>query len=122
MAWTAEAPHADGPQWDDDEHEVSRWCRLLREYDIAADPTDLDLRRPGPELAAGGLTVLHPGSKEPAKRWPHRGGASGHRLPHPVGGAVRSGPAGALGPTAGAPTAPGTLGRRAGMAGVGRGR
>ncbi|WBB46584.1 glycosyltransferase family 9 protein [Verrucosispora sp. WMMA2044] len=66
----AEAPHADGPQWDDDEHEVSRWCRLLREYDIAADPTDLDLRRPGPELAAGGLTVLHPGSKEPAKRWP----------------------------------------------------
>ncbi|WBB89644.1 glycosyltransferase family 9 protein [Verrucosispora sp. WMMC514] len=66
----AEAPHADGPRWDDDEHEVSRWCRLLREYDIPADPTNLDLRRPGPGLAAGGVTVLHPGSKESAKRWP----------------------------------------------------
>ncbi|MEV2240835.1 glycosyltransferase family 9 protein [Micromonospora sp. NPDC049891] len=66
----AEAPHVDGPDWDDDEHEVSRWCRLLRGYGVPADPTDLDLRRPGPKLAAGGLTVLHPGSKEPAKRWP----------------------------------------------------
>ncbi|MFF5214345.1 glycosyltransferase family 9 protein [Micromonospora sp. NPDC000442] len=66
----AEAPHVDGPAWDDDEHEVARWCRLLRGYGIPADPTDLDLRRPGPELAAGGVTVLHPGSKEPAKRWP----------------------------------------------------
>ncbi|GIJ22612.1 glycosyltransferase family 9 protein [Micromonospora lutea] len=66
----AEVPHADGPEWDDDEHEVSRWCRLLRGYGIPADPTDLELRRPGPEVAVRGVTVLHPGSKEPAKRWP----------------------------------------------------
>ncbi len=58
------------PQWDDDEHEVSRWCRLLREYDIAADPTDLDLRRPGPELAAA-AAVLADGTG-------HSGPARGH--------------------------------------------
>ncbi|MEV4711030.1 glycosyltransferase family 9 protein [Micromonospora sp. NPDC049374] len=66
----AETPHVDGPEWDDEEHEVWRWCRLLRGYGVPADPTDLDLRRPEPGLAAGGVTVLHPGSKEPAKRWP----------------------------------------------------
>ncbi|MBQ1024232.1 glycosyltransferase family 9 protein [Micromonospora sp. C95] len=66
----AEAPHSDGPEWDDGEHEVRRWCRLLWAYDIPADPTDLELRRPVPGVAADGLTVLHPGSKEPAKRWP----------------------------------------------------
>ncbi|WBB52172.1 glycosyltransferase family 9 protein [Verrucosispora sp. WMMD573] len=66
----AEASHADGPEWDDDEHEVRRWCRLLRGYGVPADPADLDLRRPEPNRAAGGVTVLHPGSKEPAKRWP----------------------------------------------------
>ncbi|GAB3844348.1 glycosyltransferase family 9 protein [Micromonospora andamanensis] len=66
----AEASHVDGPDWDDDEHEVSRWCRLLGWYGVPADPTDLDLRRPGPVPAVSGVTVLHPGSKEPAKRWP----------------------------------------------------
>ncbi|PZG15520.1 glycosyl transferase, partial [Micromonospora craterilacus] len=64
------AGHGDGPDWDDDEHEVMRWCRLLGGYGIAADPTDLDLRRPGPGTMPGGVTVLHPGSKIPAKRWP----------------------------------------------------
>ncbi|TCB95994.1 glycosyltransferase family 9 protein [Micromonospora zingiberis] len=66
----AAAGHLDGPAWDDDEHEVTRWCRLLAAYGIAADPTDLDLRRPGPAKLPTGATVLHPGSKEPAKRWP----------------------------------------------------
>ncbi|MGC5030507.1 glycosyltransferase family 9 protein [Micromonospora sp. DT229] len=64
-----EAGQLDGPGWDDDEHEVVRWCRLLAGYGIAADPTDLDLRRPPPSNLAG-VTVLHPGSKVPAKRWP----------------------------------------------------
>ncbi|WP_431729208.1 glycosyltransferase family 9 protein [Verrucosispora sp. TAA-831] len=66
----ARAAHADGPGWDDAEHEVARWCRLLRWYGIAADPTDLDLRRPSPGTVPTGVTVLHPGSKVPAKRWP----------------------------------------------------
>ncbi len=65
-----DAGHGDGPDWDDDEHEVTRWCRLLRGYGIAADPTDLDLRRPEPGAMPAGVTVLHPGSKIPAKRWP----------------------------------------------------
>ncbi|MEV6692422.1 glycosyltransferase family 9 protein [Micromonospora sp. NPDC051196] len=65
-----DARHLDGPAWDDDEHEVARWCRLLSAYGIAADPTDLDLRRPAPSNLPTGVTVLHPGSKVPAKRWP----------------------------------------------------
>ncbi|RLK22361.1 ADP-heptose:LPS heptosyltransferase [Micromonospora sp. M71_S20] len=65
-----EAGHHDGPGWRDDEHEVDRWCRLLGWYGIPADRTDLELRRPPPGGAPGGLTVLHPGSKIPAKRWP----------------------------------------------------
>ena len=32
--------------------------------------TDLDLRRPAPAGLPTGVTVLHPGSKVPAKRWP----------------------------------------------------
>ncbi|MBL6279429.1 glycosyltransferase family 9 protein [Micromonospora fiedleri] len=66
----AEAGHLDGPTWDDDEHEVARWCRLLAAYGIAADPTDLDLRRPATTSLPTGVTLLHPGSKVPAKCWP----------------------------------------------------
>ncbi|MEU2613488.1 glycosyltransferase family 9 protein, partial [Micromonospora sp. NPDC007271] len=65
-----EAGHADGPAWDDDEHEVRRWCRLLHWYGLPADPADLALRRPPAPGARAGATVLHPGSKIPAKRWP----------------------------------------------------
>ncbi|WFE49102.1 glycosyltransferase family 9 protein [Micromonospora sp. WMMD1155] len=65
-----DAGHADGPQWSDDEHEVDRWCRLLSWYDVAADRADLGLRRPAVTGLPTGVTVLHPGSKIPAKRWP----------------------------------------------------
>ena len=34
----------DGPPWREDEHEVRRWCRLLEQHGIAADPGDLSLR------------------------------------------------------------------------------
>lgn len=64
------AGHPDGPEWDDTEHEVRRWCRLLRWYDLPADPTDLALRRPAPDRVPVGVTVVHPGTKVPAKRWP----------------------------------------------------
>ncbi|WP_406076424.1 glycosyltransferase family 9 protein [Micromonospora sp. NBC_00858] len=59
-----------GPRWVADEHEVDRWCRLLSWYGIPADPGDLALRRPVPAGLPTGATVLHPGSKIPAKRWP----------------------------------------------------
>jgi hypothetical protein len=31
--------------WRDDEHETTRWCRLLEAAEIPADPRDLDLAR-----------------------------------------------------------------------------
>ncbi|MER7460066.1 glycosyltransferase family 9 protein, partial [Micromonospora sp. NPDC126480] len=65
-----DANHHDGPPWRPDEHEVDRWCRLLAWYGIPADPGDLSLRRPEPGRAPAGVTVLHPGSKVRAKRWP----------------------------------------------------
>ncbi|MFI8806042.1 glycosyltransferase family 9 protein [Micromonospora chalcea] len=67
-----DAGHPDGPAWDDDEHEVRRWCRLLHAYGLPADPGDLALRRPAAGGVPAGLTLLHPGSKIPAKRWPPR--------------------------------------------------
>ncbi len=66
----AEAQHLDGPAWDDDEHEVRRWCRLLHGYGLPAEPDDLALRRPPATGVPVGATVLHPGSKITAKRWP----------------------------------------------------
>ncbi|MEU4336126.1 glycosyltransferase family 9 protein [Micromonospora lupini] len=66
----ADAGFGDGPRWVDDEHEVDRWCRLLSWYDIPTDRSDLGLRRPGSTARPAGATLLHPGSKVPAKRWP----------------------------------------------------
>src|SRR4051812_1956626 len=61
-----------GPSWDPDEHEVARWCRLLKEAGIPADADDLDLTVPdGPTPAsARGATVLHPGAGAASRRWP----------------------------------------------------
>ncbi|MEO3747812.1 glycosyltransferase family 9 protein [Plantactinospora sp. B5E13] len=64
-----EAGHLDGPQWRDDEHEVHRWCRLLRWYGVDSDPDDLTLRRPAPHRVPVGVTVLHPGGKGTERRW-----------------------------------------------------
>jgi len=61
--------HLDGPDWNDDEHEVRRWCRLLRHYGIPADESDLALAVPGLE-APRGATIIHPGAKSPTRRWP----------------------------------------------------
>ncbi|SCF28812.1 ADP-heptose:LPS heptosyltransferase [Micromonospora viridifaciens] len=64
------AGHHDGPVWDDDEHEVDRWCRLLAWYGIPADRTDLALRRPEPGALPSGVSIVHPGTKAPERRWP----------------------------------------------------
>jgi ADP-heptose:LPS heptosyltransferase len=64
------AGHTDGPPWRDDEHEVHRWCRLLDFYGVPTDPGDLDLLRPPqPTGPPAGVTVVHPGGKDPARRW-----------------------------------------------------
>ena len=60
------------PGWREVEHEVSRWCRLLSESGIPADPCRLDLPAPDvkPPAVAVGATVVHPGAAYPARRWP----------------------------------------------------
>ncbi|WP_089155699.1 glycosyltransferase family 9 protein [Micromonospora sp. NBS 11-29] len=64
------AGHPEGPSWNADEHEVRRWCRLLHAYGLPADAGDLALRRPVGAGVPAGVTVLHPGGKVAAKRWP----------------------------------------------------
>ena len=60
------------PRWRDDEHEVVRWCRLLAESGVPADPGDLDLPLPPvpPPPGVAEATVVHPGAAFPARRWP----------------------------------------------------
>ncbi len=67
--WTA----ADAPAWDPSVHEVDRWCRLLEAHGIRADPSELSIDPPEDEVIARGwrgATVVHPGAKAPARRWP----------------------------------------------------
>lgn len=70
MYASAAAPDVDGPWWDDDEHEVARWCRLVGRWGIPADPGDLRLRVPAEEPPVRGAAVVHPGAAYPARRWP----------------------------------------------------
>jgi ADP-heptose:LPS heptosyltransferase len=58
------------PRWTADEHEVRRWCRLLRERGIPADPEDLGLPAPEDGVRDPDLTVVHPGAASAARRWP----------------------------------------------------
>jgi ADP-heptose:LPS heptosyltransferase len=62
----------DGGSWRADEHEVHRWCRLLSEHEIPADPAELDLAEPPwsapPE--AEEAVLIHPGAASAARRWP----------------------------------------------------
>jgi ADP-heptose:LPS heptosyltransferase len=60
------------PTWRADEHEVQRWCRLLAESGIPADPAELDVEPPSSPapVQARGATVIHPGAASPARRWP----------------------------------------------------
>jgi radical SAM protein with 4Fe4S-binding SPASM domain len=67
VPWTSGAP-----AWRSDEHEVARWCRLLAEAGIAADPARLQLQPPPGETPANarGATLIHPGAASAARRWP----------------------------------------------------
>lgn len=60
------------PEWRAEEHEVARWCRLLEESGVPADPRRLGLDPPPvpPPPGAAGATVVHPGAGSPARRWP----------------------------------------------------
>ena len=78
----------DGPVWQDEEHEVARWCRLVRQAGMAADRRDLHLAVPPVEPAVAGAVLVHPGAAQPSRRWPperwaHVAGAL-HAAGHPV--------------------------------------
>jgi Glycosyltransferase family 9 (heptosyltransferase) len=72
---SAEAGHK-GPQWRAEEHEVDRWCRLVRHAGGECSRADLRLRpraEADEERAArdgAGPVVLHPGAASAARRWP----------------------------------------------------
>jgi ADP-heptose:LPS heptosyltransferase len=59
-----------GSDWDDDLHEVHRWCRLLEHFDIPTDPADLSLKHPQVPSPAPGAVIVHPGCAFAARRWP----------------------------------------------------
>ena len=63
---------ASGPAYDPAEHEVARWCRLVRSAGIAASPDDLELRVPAIAVPKRfrGATIVHVGAGARARRWP----------------------------------------------------
>ncbi|MFC4533509.1 glycosyltransferase family 9 protein [Sphaerisporangium dianthi] len=63
-------PRLKGPRWEDEEHEVERWCRLVRWYGSRVDPGDLALPVPLVANPAPGSVVVHPGGRDSARRWP----------------------------------------------------
>ena len=68
-----EIPQSAGfPAWNQEEHEMVRWCRMLSGHGIPADPSRLDLPTVSlPDFSpAVGATVVHPGAAYPARRWP----------------------------------------------------
>lgn len=67
----AEIPQTHGfPEWRPDEHEIDRWCRLLRESGIPADVNDLELAASRGDARARGAIVIHPGAASESRRWP----------------------------------------------------
>lgn len=60
------------PVWRHGEHEVTRWCRMLAEHGVPADPAELDLEPPPgpPPPGTHGATLIHPGAASAARRWP----------------------------------------------------
>ncbi|HEY9245095.1 MAG TPA: glycosyltransferase family 9 protein, partial [Streptosporangiaceae bacterium] len=68
-----ELPETHGlPRWLADEHEVTRWCRLLTESGIPADPAPamLTLDRPRIGTPWPGSVIIHPGAGAGSRRWP----------------------------------------------------
>jgi ADP-heptose:LPS heptosyltransferase len=72
---TDQARHT-GPAWRADEHEVDRWCRLVRHAGGECSRADLRLR---PRASADGdraqrtgtgTVVIHPGAASASRRWP----------------------------------------------------
>ncbi|WP_241248925.1 glycosyltransferase family 9 protein [Rhodococcus sp. X156] len=65
-------PAADhlGPAWRADEHEVLRWCRLVRSAGGDCGPEDLRLSHPAGATRSPDTVVVHPGAASGSRRWP----------------------------------------------------
>jgi ADP-heptose:LPS heptosyltransferase len=53
-------------KWLSGQHEVDRWCQLLRSAGFPADPADLRLG----DTDHSGPVVVHPGASHGSRRWP----------------------------------------------------
>lgn len=54
-------------RWRLDEHEVDRWCRVVRDAGGTCSPDDLRL---SVDRAPDGAVVIHPGAVNAARQWP----------------------------------------------------
>jgi ADP-heptose:LPS heptosyltransferase len=90
IAFASDENGVHGPRWRPGEHEVERWCRLLRQSGIPADAAEVQIDRPHarPPEEAYGATVIHPGAASPARRWPVARFAAVARAEHDAGRGV----------------------------------
>ncbi|WP_086706763.1 glycosyltransferase family 9 protein [Streptomyces antimycoticus] len=72
IAFGSAAAGVEGPCWRPGEHEVAKWCRLLSDSGIPADPRRLRIPVPDrqPPARAVGAVLVHPGAAYGARRWP----------------------------------------------------
>jgi ADP-heptose:LPS heptosyltransferase len=63
-------PGVDGPWWAEEEHEVTRWCRLLGWWEMPSDPGALRLSPPSVPPLVSAAAVVHPGAASGSRRWP----------------------------------------------------
>jgi ADP-heptose:LPS heptosyltransferase len=71
LAFGCATAGCEGPDWDPTEHEVERWCRLVREHlGAGVDVADLRLAYPTAPSPYPGAVVIHPGAAYAARRWP----------------------------------------------------
>jgi ADP-heptose:LPS heptosyltransferase len=63
---------AGSPQWRWEEHETRRWCRLLSETGIPADPERLEIDASSLDIPdrLQDAAVLHPGASSRSRQWP----------------------------------------------------
>jgi ADP-heptose:LPS heptosyltransferase len=70
VAFASPAAGHVGPAWDPAEHEVLRWCRLVRAAGGECGPEDLRLVPLDPAAGRGPHVVVHPGAASGSRRWP----------------------------------------------------
>jgi ADP-heptose:LPS heptosyltransferase len=63
-------PDLEGPEWQQDMHDVERWCHLLESDGIVADRRNLGLVPPVSTTSHRDCVVVHVGAGSPARRWP----------------------------------------------------